>query len=159
MSSWVTDSPGLFDARPRSMAFRFVLAGAGVLGIGADITRWSAASRAEAAAWIARYKAVRDVVTHGSVYRIGSPDLDECAVQYCLGERVVVLAWNTGRLDGLGHVPGRDVRLRLSGLDPAARYSTGSASYSGSHLQHVGLPVRWTATHDAEMVQLNRETA
>ena len=37
LSSWVTDAPGLFDSRPRSLAFRFVLAMAGVLGIGADI--------------------------------------------------------------------------------------------------------------------------
>jgi alpha-galactosidase len=159
MSSWVTDAPGMFDARPRSLDFRFVLACAGVLGIGADITTWSATQRGLAASWVARYKAVREVITHGCVYRIGSPELDECAVQYVLGDRVVVLAWNTGRLDGLGQVPGRDVRLRLSGLDPAARYSTGSAGYSGSHLLHAGLPVRWTATHDAEMVELNREMA
>ncbi len=39
MSSWVTDAAGMFDERPRSLDFRFVLACAGVLGIGADITR------------------------------------------------------------------------------------------------------------------------
>jgi len=45
MSSWVTDSPGVFDPRPRSLRFRFVTAMAGVLGIGADLSGWSAATR------------------------------------------------------------------------------------------------------------------
>jgi alpha-galactosidase len=53
-------------------------------------------------------------------------------------------------------VPGRDVRLRLRGLDPPARYRYGDAVYSGSHLAAGGLPVRWTREHDAEMVELTR---
>jgi alpha-galactosidase len=156
LSSWVTDAAGLFDARPRSLAFRFVLACAGVLGICADIAAWSAAERAEARAWVSRYKSVRDVITKGDVYRIGGVREPECAVQYTLGDRTVVLAWNTGALDGLGLVPGRDVRLRLRDLDPAARYRHGDTVYSGSHLTAAGLPVRWTLEHDAEMVELAR---
>ena len=158
LSSWVTDSPGMFDARPRSLAFRFVLASAGVLGIGADISRWTAAERTEAAAWVGRYKRVRDVITRGEVYRIGDPARPECAVQYTLDDRTVVLAWNTGPLDGLGQVPGRDVRLPLCGLDPTARYADGDTVYSGAHLAAVGLPVRWSIEHDAQMVELTRET-
>ena len=154
LSSWVTDSTGLFDDRPRSLAFRFVLASAGALGVGADITKWTAAARAEAASWVARYKSVRDVIAAGDVYRIGDPGQERCAVQYTLGDRTVVLAWNTGPLDGLGQVPGRDVRLPLCGLDPAARYRHGETVYSGSHLMAVGLPVRWAADHDAELVEL-----
>ncbi|MFG1928115.1 alpha-galactosidase [Cryptosporangium sp. NPDC048952] len=152
MSSWVTDAPGLFDVRPRSLDFRFVLASAGVLGIGADVGRWSSAERETARTWVARYKAVRDVITGGTVYRIGSPDQARCAVQYTLGSRTVVLAWNTGTLDGLGHVPGRDLRLPLSGLSAAARYRARGTEFSGAHLATVGLPVRWTATQDAEMI-------
>jgi alpha-galactosidase len=156
LSSWVTDAPGLFDNRPRSLAFRFVLASAGALGIGADIARWSATERSEAAEWVARYKTVREVIANGTVYRIGGPDEQRCALQYTLGDRTVVLAWNTGPLDGLGLVPGRDVRLPLSGLDPAARYGDGDTVYSGSHLMAAGLPVRWTAPHDADMISLVR---
>jgi alpha-galactosidase len=136
-----------------------VLASAGVLGIGADITRWPAAERAVARAWVARYKAARDVITRGTVYRIGGVDQPACAVQYVLGDRVVVLAWNPGPLDGLGTVPGRDVRLRLRGLDPSARFAGDGASYSGAHLTAAGLPVRWTREHDAEMMLLVREGA
>lgn len=152
MSSWVTDAAGMFDARPRSLDFRFALACAGVLGIGADITRWSAADRETARKWIARYKSVRDVITRGTVYRIGSPDQARCAVQYTLGPRTVVLAWNTGALDGLGLVPGRDVRLPLRGLRPDARYRCAAVVHSGAHLTAVGLPVRWTGARDAEML-------
>jgi alpha-galactosidase len=157
MSSWVTDAPGFHDARPRSLAFRFVLAAAGVLGIGADITRWSAAERAEAATWLARYKAVRPVIHRGIVHRIGDPSRRRCAVQYTLGDRVVVLAWNTGMLDGLGQVPARDVRLPLRGLDPAAHYRHGDARYSGAHLAAAGLPVRWAPDRDADLIELTRE--
>ncbi|TQS44737.1 alpha-galactosidase [Cryptosporangium phraense] len=159
MSSWVTDAPGLFDARPRSLDFRFVLACAGVLGIGADVSAWPDSSRATAREWVARYKRVRDVITEGTVHRIGSPDADRCAVQYTLGDRTVVLAWNTGRLDGLGAVPGRDVRLPLRGLSATATYRAGDTEYSGAHLMAAGLPVRWTASHDATMVVLSEERA
>jgi alpha-galactosidase len=156
LSSWVTDAPGLFDDRPRSLAFRFVLAAAGALGIGADITRWTPAERAEAAVWVARYKDVRDVIAAGTVYRIGDPSQIRCALQYTLGDRTVVLAWNTGTLDGLGRVPGRDVRLPLRDLEPAARCRHGETGYSGAHLMSVGLPVCWTAGHDADMIELVR---
>jgi alpha-galactosidase len=183
MSSWVTDAPGMFDPRPRSLAFRFVLASAGVLGIGADIARWTAGEREQAAAWVARYKQVRDVILHGSVHRIGSPDQARCAVQYTLGDRVVVLAWNPVGLDGSGGVPARDVRLPLRGLPPDARYRgagtrigtgavaarpypglaaqgasghTGGFEASGRHLASVGLPVRWTPVYDADLFELER---
>ncbi|MFY1670569.1 alpha-galactosidase [Plantactinospora sp. WMMB334] len=158
LSSWVTDSPGFFDPRPRSLAFRFVLAMAGVLGIGADIRHWTPEQRAEAAGWVARYKEIRDVVTHGTVHLVGGPDRSRCAVQYTApdGDTVVVLAWHTGRLDGPGVLPSRPVRLPLAGLDPAAGYRHDTRRYSGSHLTTVGLPVRWTADHDAELVVLRR---
>jgi alpha-galactosidase len=158
LSSWVTDSPGLFDPRPRSLAFRFVLAMAGVLGIGADIRHWTLDQRTEAAVWIARYKEIRNVITHGTVHLIGDPGHPRCAVQYTSpdADTVVVLAWHTGRLDGTGLLPSRPVRLPLAGIHPASVYRHGEQRYSGSHLTAVGLPVRWTAEHDAELVVLRR---
>ncbi|MCA1218471.1 alpha-galactosidase [Streptomyces sp. 8L] len=160
MSSWVTDAPGVFDPRPRSLAFRFVTAAAGVLGIGADIRRWSPVQRAEAADWIARYKEARDTVHHGEARLLGAVGDATCGVQYTHpGGRIVVAAWNTGPLDGAPLVPGRPARLRLRGLpDPAARYRdarTGTV-YSGAHLAHAGLPFAWTAAYDADLVVLDR---
>ncbi|MCO8270148.1 alpha-galactosidase [Actinoplanes sp. TRM 88003] len=225
MSSWVTDAPGMFDDRTRSLAFRFVLACAGVLGIGADITRWSAAERAEAAEWIERYKQVRAIIMSGEVHRIGSPDSSRCAIQYTLDNRVVVCAWNAAGIDGRDAVPARDIRIPLRGLDPSAHYRPRSprldpsahyrprsprldpsahdrpgaprldpadqyrlrsprldlpgnavlhppvpvpvpvpaagvqdvgAVYSGAHLMAVGLPIRWTPTYDADLIDLER---
>jgi alpha-galactosidase len=160
MSSWVTDAPGVFDPRPRSLGFRFVLAMAGVLGIGADLRRWTPGQRAEAAGWIARYKEVRDVIHHGEARLLGGPEDPSCAVQYDApeGDRTVVAAWSTGRLDGAPLVPGRAARLRLRGLDPAGRYrdtATGT-EYTGAHLLHYGLPFAWTAEHDADLTVLAR---
>ncbi|MFK0156017.1 alpha-galactosidase [Streptomyces sp. NPDC090493] len=158
MSSWVTDAPGIFDPRPRSLAFRFVNAMCGVLGIGADLRAWTPEQRAEAARWTARYKEVRDVVHHGEARLLGTPDDPTCGVQYDAGDRTVVAALSTGRLDGAPLLPGRPDRLRLRGLDPAARYrdtATG-ASYSGAHLLHHGLPFAWSAEHDADLVVLSR---
>jgi alpha-galactosidase len=158
MSSWVTDAPGVFDPRPRSLAFRFVLASAGVLGIGADLRAWTADQRAEAAAWVARYQRVRDVVHHGEARLLGSPADATCGVQYDEenGPRTVVAAWSTGRLDGAPLVPGRATGLRLRGLDPAARYTDADTGtrYSGAYLMHSGLPLTWTAEHDADLVVL-----
>ncbi|MEJ8661523.1 MULTISPECIES: alpha-galactosidase [Streptomyces] len=161
MSSWVTDAPGIFDPRPRSLAFRFVGSLAGVLGIGADIRDWTPDQRAEAAGWIARYKDVRDVVHHGEVHLLGSPDDPTCGIQYEEpgGHRLVVTAWNTGPLDGAPLVPGAAARLRLRGLDPGAAYTDQDSGtrYSGAYLLHSGLPFAWTAAHDAELVVLARE--
>ncbi|SED70956.1 alpha-galactosidase [Streptomyces sp. PAN_FS17] len=159
MSSWVTDAPGVFDPRPRSLAFRFVNAMCGVLGIGADLRTWTPDQRAEATRWIARYKEVRDVLHHGEARLLGSPAHATCGVQYDAGERTVVAALSTGRLDGAPLVPGRPDRLRLRGLDPAAHYrdtATGT-TYSGAHLLHYGLPFAWSADHDADLVVLTRE--
>ncbi|WP_413806720.1 alpha-galactosidase [Streptomyces sp. OE57] len=160
MSSWVTDAPGVFDPRPRSLAFRFVTAMCGVLGIGADLRHWDAGRRAEAARWIARYKEVRDVIHLGEARLLGSPLDATCGVQYDGPDgRTVVAALGTGRLDGAPLVPGRPARLRLRGLDAAARYrdAASATTYSGAHLLHYGLPFAWSAEHDAELVVLTRQ--
>lgn len=150
MSSWVTDAPGIFDARPRSLRFRFVLAMAGVLGIGADLTKWTDAQRAEARALVARYKEIRGIVHTGEVYRL--PD----AVQYVTPATTVVLAWNTGALPGIPEVPGRPVRLRLQALREGTYVDRESgARYSSAHLTNAGLPVHWTRDHDADVVVLD----
>ncbi|USX55238.1 alpha-galactosidase [Lentzea sp. HUAS12] len=149
MSSWVTDAPGVFDTRPRSLKFRFVLAMAGVLGIGADVREWSPEERAEAAGLIARYKEIRDVVHGGEAHLLG-----EGAIQYCGEDRVVVLAWHTGSLTGVPLVPGQSSRVRLRGLTALSYADDDGQVYSAAHLTHVGLPFGWTATNDADVVVL-----
>jgi alpha-galactosidase len=158
MSSWVTDHPGFFDTRPKSLRFRFVTAMAGVLGIGADIRTWTPAQIAEAAQHVAVYKGIRSSIHHGGVHLIGTPHDPSCAVQYNDGGRTVVLAWQTGDLDGTPALPGRQSRFPLRALDATATYrdTTSGTQYSGAHLLHAGLPVTWTPTHDADVVVLER---
>jgi alpha-galactosidase len=150
MSSWVTDAPGFFDPRPRSLRFRFVLAMAGVLGIGADIAKWSEDQRAEARELVALYKEIREIVHTGEVYRARD------AVQYVTPETTVVLAWNTGALTGVPDVPGRADRIRLQALTNGSYVDRRSgARYSSAHLTHAGLPMSWTQHRDAEVVVLD----
>ena len=151
MSSWVTDAPGMFDPRPRSLRFRFVLAMAGALGIGADIRSWTPAQRSEAAQYVAQYKELREFLHAASVTMIGTPADPTFALQYTGPDQVVVLAWNTGPLDGAPALSARLPRLRLSGLDPSARYG----QYSGAHLMSAGLPVSWESV-DADVIVLER---
>jgi alpha-galactosidase len=160
MGSWVTDSAGYFDTRPRSLRFRFVTAMAGALGIGADVRAWTVEQRAEAAEWIAWYKEWRATIQQGDVHLLGTPSDDTCGVQYSApdGSHEIVLAWNSGTLNGLPLLPGRPDRLRLRGLDPAARYvdEASGVEYSGAHLVHAGLPCAWRADFDADAVVLKR---
>jgi alpha-galactosidase len=93
MSSWVTDEPDRIDTEPASLEFRFVVAMAGVLGIGADLLAWSPALRARARELVALYREIRPVLHAGEVTRHGVPGDPAYAVQYTTDDRVVLLAW------------------------------------------------------------------
>ncbi|MFG1641990.1 alpha-galactosidase [Amycolatopsis sp. NPDC049252] len=118
MSAWVTDSPNPTTGQEAPLSFRCHVAMAGVLGLGGNLPRWSAAELEEAAALVALYKEIRPVVQHGELYRLADPARSAwTAVQYVLGDSVVVFFWRR---------PAEFARLftppRLAGLNPAARY-------------------------------------
>ena len=141
MSAWVTDSPNPLTGRTVPLAFRFHSAMAGVLGIGADLTRWTPEETAEAARLVELYKDIRPVVQHGRQYRLLAPGEGPLtAVQYADAgaDRTVVFVWRPSTSFGPAHPP-----LRLRGLDPRARYrceDTG-AEWSGATLAGYGLPI------------------
>jgi alpha-galactosidase len=93
MSSWVTDEPDRLDTVSTSLEFRFVVAMAGVLGIGADVLAWDAATRARARELVALYREIRPVLHTGEVTRHGAPGDPAYAVQYTGADRTVLLAW------------------------------------------------------------------
>ncbi|MFG1679366.1 alpha-galactosidase [Nonomuraea sp. NPDC049269] len=156
MSCWVTDSPNPITHREVPLRYRFHVAMAGTLGVGGDLTRWSAAELDEARRLIADYKAVRPVIQHGTLHRLaGTPGESASAVQYTLGDQVVVLAYNPFALD---KQPPR--RLRLAGLDPSAVYAGSDGSWHGATLMHHGLTLpTWFHSgpdYRSEMVVLRR---
>jgi len=143
MSAWVTDAPNPLTGRDVPLRYRFHVAMAGVLGIGGDLRGWSAAELAEARGLVARYRDVRPVIQRGALYRLdGTPGVTASAVQYVRDDRVVVLAYHPYALER----PPR--RLRLAGLDPAARYEAvdglPGGTWHGSTLMSAGLtPPSW----------------
>ena len=115
MSSWVTDRPSPLDRDPVSFEFRFLVAMAGVLGIGSDLMAWSEAELAGGAELIALYREVRETVHRGRVELHHTPRDPWCAVEYGTAERSVVLVWAR---------PDRPAEVRISArtLDPGCRY-------------------------------------
>ncbi|WBO69138.1 alpha-galactosidase [Streptomyces camelliae] len=154
MAAWVTDSPNIqLNGRVSSLRFRFVSAMAGVLGVGGDLTEWSAEELAEARGWVDLYKEIRPVVQHGELYRLRPPAGGLSAVQYVRGEEAVVLAWLQAQSYG-EPVPA----LRLRGLDPTASYEcreTGEV-HRGAVLLHHGLRTGLKGDLDATVLRLRR---
>lgn len=113
-------------------------AGRGVLGVGADLRRWSDEQRAEAAHWISLYKELRPLTLAGDLHRLspaGRPAVS--ALQYMAKARAagVLFAFRT-------HLPRPRAAFpcRLRGLDPAARYEVeGCGVRSGAAWMWVGI--------------------
>ncbi len=100
MSSWVTDEADRRDKTPASFEFRFLVAMAGVLGVGSDLLRWGPERRARAAELITLYRDLRPVIHRGRVERHGEPTDPVYAVEYGTPERTVILVYGRpGRPD------------------------------------------------------------
>jgi alpha-galactosidase len=127
LSSWVTDEPG-----DRGLDFRFHVAMAGGLGIGADLGRWTDDQLETARGWVDRYRAARDLVVHGEVHWLTAPDDPVVGLQYVGGDRSLVLSYDTG------DSPPR--RIPLRGLRPDRRYRIGDQVLTGDHLLTHGIP-------------------
>jgi alpha-galactosidase len=116
MEAWVTDMGA--DYLP--LSFRFHVSMCGALGVGGHLLRWSESQRAEAAHWIARYKAIRPLVQQGDLYRLRSPQTHAfSAVQYMAKDKSagVLFAFRTHL-----PLPSQLPPLCPRGLDPEARY-------------------------------------
>ena len=120
MVNWVTDVPNQQTGRSAPLTFRFHVAMQGVLGIGGDIRRWSAAELEQARELIAQYKAIRPTVQQGRQYWLVPPaGAGACAVQYVseAGGESMLFLYEVRGLRGKGAR-----RVRLRGLLPERRY-------------------------------------
>ncbi|WP_230883215.1 alpha-galactosidase [Streptomyces venezuelae] len=155
MAAWVTDSPNPATGRRTPLRFRFHVAMAGALGLGGDLTSWSAEELAEAAELVARYKEIRPLVQRGHQHRVatGGP---VTAVHYAAPDdsEHAILVWRpTTRF---GHRPDP---VRLPALDPEALYLDPERDrvHSGAVLVRRGIDPRLPAgDYASDLIRLRR---
>jgi alpha-galactosidase len=73
MMAWMTDSPSQTNQRLLSVEYRFLSAMQGSLGIGGNLNQWNSEDLAIAKKMVTQYKQIREIVQHGSLYRLISP--------------------------------------------------------------------------------------
>ena len=158
MGSWVTDAPGTRCPVPVSDGFRFVAAMAGVLGIGADISRWTTGQREAAIEAVALYKELRPVLHGGEVHVHGDPHAGPYAVEYATANRVVVLVWDICHEPSVGSPPS-PTRIRPTAPDPTRTYRLrhDGSVHAGAALRTTGITVPWAFAPDADVLVLERE--
>ncbi len=138
MEAWVTD----MGKETVPLQFRFHASMCGALGIGANLTHWTAAERNLARQCIAEYKAVRGIIQQGNQYRLLSPGQGGySAVQYMSKDRVegVLFAFRVHLPD-----PSPALHLTLRGLDMEACYTVEGFDQprSGAAWMADGLSIR-----------------
>ncbi|MFJ9516840.1 GH36 C-terminal domain-containing protein [Kitasatospora sp. NPDC101801] len=133
--------PPTTTGRTAPLRFRFHVAMAGGLGLGGDLTGWSEAELAEAAALVARYKQIRPLVQRGRRHRLTGGG-GVTAVHHASedGTDHAVLVWRP--VTRFGHQP--PPALALPALDPTARYLDPDEGivHSGAVLTRYGLELR-----------------
>ena len=166
MMAWVTDSPSSMNQRATSIAYRFLSAMQGSLGIGADLTKWSPQDIATARRLVDGYKAIRETVQHGDLYRLVSPEGGSAqSVTESVApdrSRAVLFAFLHSSTEGY---PYPTVRLR--GLDADARYRVSAlegeagehtpAVASGAYWMNVGIDLRLQGDFQAAALRFERE--
>jgi alpha-galactosidase len=154
MSSWVTDEPGMRNRAAVSFEFRFLVAMAGVLGIGSDLLQWDDGQLSRAAQLVELYTSIRHVVHRGRAIRHGIPDDLTYSIEYVSqsGDDVVcVFVYDRDR----DRISDREqVRVRPTGLVTARRYRLrGTAvEVSGAEARSVGVVVPFTLANDADLL-------
>ncbi len=121
MEAWVTDSNNLPDRRAFSQEFRFLSSMQGALGVGANLNEYTPDDFAVAKRMIAEYKAIRETVQRGSLYRLipAEGDSEQSATEYVSrdGKQVVIFAFLRSSPERYPYPT-----LKLKGLDEDATY-------------------------------------
>lgn len=121
MMAWTTDTPNWATGRSVSLAYRFLSAMQGGLGVGNNLNRWSDADFAIATKMIADYKTIRATVQTGALYRLARPGGSGPTVDTLyVGQdrRQAVLFHMLQNYQGSDDLPA----IQLRGLDPGRRY-------------------------------------
>lgn len=148
MVSWVS---GVTKHQPLDLTFKFDASMSGVLGVGDNISKWTAAEVEIAKKKIQEYKQIRPLVQQGTAYRLVSPfTTNQCALEYTSADKdsAAVICYNMAE-NLAGSEPARETSvLKLQGLNAAAKYQikypgkdTAAAEiYAGELLMNIGIP-------------------
>ena len=163
MMAWVTDVPNGIDGRVTPLAFRFLVAMTGSLGIGSNLNKWTQGDIATATKMVSLYKQIRTTVQDGKLYRLGTPmDSDFSAIQYISQDsrQVVIFGFLRSQQFGRSVPP-----LKLQGLVEDATYSVTTVDnnledrrdkLSGGYLMHHGIQLRLRGDYDATAIKFDR---
>lgn len=141
MRAWVTDIGWI--TKPATLDFRFNIAMQGSLGLGGDLTKYTAEELEICRKNIEKYKEIRTLVQFGDMYRIADPNDGEVLINQFVSrdksESVVFIA-----AEGTRYFKKR-FPMVLRGLDPQSRYylKIGSAEYvkSGAYFMNSGIDI------------------
>jgi alpha-galactosidase len=139
MRAWVTDVPNKITQKSAPLRFRFHVAMSGILGLGGNLSEYSAEDLELCREQVAVYKRIRDVVQRGDVYRIESISRAPFhAVQYVNGQQSIVFVYSRAQ-----PFINSKVRFRVRGLAANKTYSINyegvSLKRTGAYLMNVGL--------------------
>ncbi|HYD43234.1 MAG TPA: alpha-galactosidase [Anaeromyxobacter sp.] len=127
--------------RVTPLATRGRVALSGSFGYELDLVRLPEAERAELRAQVATYRALRDLVHRGLLFRLQDPQRSERAAwMYVAPDRREAAVFVVQLLTRPNPPP---ARLRLRGVDPAADYRLEGheRAYGGDELLRVGIPL------------------
>lgn len=141
MRAWVTDIN--WYNPPMSLDFRFHVAMQGSLGVGGNLTKYSAEDLETSKKNVALYKEIRHLVQFGDLYRILDPDRDEILFNHYVSEdkkeSVAFISSNVTRFMK------KEVPLYFEGLDDDMiyKFTLDNKDYekSGAYLKNVGIPI------------------
>ena len=163
MMAWVTDVPNGINGRITPLAFRFLVAMTGSLGIGSNLNKWTDADMSVATRMVAFYKQIRATVQDGKLYRLGAPmESNLSAMEYISedSQQIVVSAFLHSQQFGQS-MP----LLHLQGLAEDAMYAVSTTDnkledqaekLSGAYLMHHGIQLRLRGDYDASAIKFDR---
>lgn len=151
MMAWVTDSPNWVNQRQTTLAFRFLSAMQGGLGIGTDLNDWQEIDFTIAKRYVYAYKQIRETVQRGDLYRLNrANDADaRWSNLYVSGDRsqaaLFTLVGSTHKLDTMSAIQLRgldaDAQYRIEMMDGAALPATVPVNASGAYWMNHGVDV------------------
>lgn len=153
MASWVCDD----KTGRQSLEFRFHMAMAGALGVGGNLSNWPTDDLDDAAAHIATYKSIRELVTFGQQYRLSDVTQSDISAPFFVaadGASAVAIVARLG--EGRPHTP---VTLFPRGLGSQTRYRLAGTKVTktGQAWMTLGFETA-IAPYESEIIRLDAET-